>query len=99
MQVESGRLEKRVRLSVPVVISSLEEHPTVERTTTENVCSTGARLATQHAMALNQQLIICSVVGDQRRLARVVYCQRQPDGQFRVGVEFENTSSMDPENQ
>jgi hypothetical protein len=99
MQVESGRLEKRVRLSVPVVISSVDDPPTVERTTTENVCSMGARLVTEHAKGQNEQLMICSPVGDQGRLARVVYCQQQPDGLFKVGVKFETMSSKELTNQ
>lgn len=99
MRVESGRLEKRVELSVPVLISNSEGVSTIERTTTENVCSMGARLVTEHARELNAQLMICSPVGDERRLARVVYCQVLPDGRFGVGVEFETMSSNEGDRQ
>ena len=99
MQVESGRLEKRVRLSVPVVISSPKDPSAIERTTTENVCSMGARLVTEHARDLNEQLMICSLVRDERMLARVVYCHRLPNGRFGIGVEFESISSNDPNGQ
>ncbi len=90
MPMGIGRLEKRVRLAVPVEISNPEDPSATERTTTENVCSTGVRLVTRHARELNEQLMICSLVGDLRRLARVVYCQPLPNGRFGVGVEFEN---------
>jgi hypothetical protein len=90
MTVGFGRLEKRVRLSLPVEISNPEDPSATERTTTENVCSMGVRLVAEHARELNEQLMICSLVGDLRRLARVVYCQRLPNGRFGIGVEFES---------
>ena len=92
MAVRSGRLEKRVHLSLPVQISSLYDPSTSERTTTENVCSFGMRVLTQKARDLNERLMICSLVGDLRALACVVYCQRLPDGRFGVGIQFQGQS-------
>ncbi len=89
MPVRSGRLEKRIRLAVPVQISSLLDPAATERTTTENVCSLGMRILTQRARDLNERLMISSVMGDQRTLGRVVYCQRLPDGRFGVGLQFQ----------
>jgi hypothetical protein len=89
MPVRSGRLEKRIRLAVSVQISSLLDPAATERTTTENVCSLGVRILTQRARDLNERLMISSVMGDQRTLGRVVYCQRQPDGRFGVGLQFQ----------
>ena len=89
MPVRSGRLEKRIRLAVPVQISSLLDPAATERTTTENVCSLGIRILTQRARDLNERLMISSVMGDQRTLGRVVYCQRLPDGRFGVGLQFQ----------
>jgi hypothetical protein len=92
MAVRSGRLEKRIQLSLPVQISSVYDPTTAERTTTENVCSLGMRLLTQKARELNERLMISSMVGDLRALARVVYCQRLPDGRFGVGIQFQRQS-------
>ena len=89
MPVRYGRLEKRIRLAVPVQISSLLDPTATERTTTENVCSLGIRILTQRARDLNERLMISSVMGDQRTLGRVVYCQRLPDGRFGVGLQFQ----------
>ncbi len=89
MAVRSGRLEKRIHLSLPVQISSLYDPCQAERTTTENVCSLGMRLLTQKAKELNERLMISSLVGDLRALARVVYCQRLPDGRFGIGIQFQ----------
>lgn len=89
MLVRSGRLEKRIRLAVPVQISSLLDPAATERTTTENVCSIGIRIRTERARDLNERLMIGSLMGDLRTLARVVYCQRLPDGRFGVGLQFQ----------
>jgi len=92
MAVRSGRLEKRIQLSLPVQISNLSDPSMTERTTTENVCSLGMRLLTQKARERNERLMISSMVGDMRALARVVYCQRLPDGRFGVGIQFQEES-------
>lgn len=88
MSVRSGRLEKRIRLTVPVQISSLQDPSATERTTTENVCSMGVRVLTQGAKEQNERLMVSSLVADMRTLARVVYCQRLPEGRFGVGLQF-----------
>ena len=87
--MKSGRLEKRIQLAVPVEISDPLNPSTAERTTTENVCSLGIRVLTQRARGLNERLMINSLIGDLRTLARVVYCQRLPDGRYGVGLQFQ----------
>lgn len=89
MPERSGRLEKRIRLAVPVQISSLLDPATTVRTTTENVCSLGVRVLTERAVNVNERLMIRSLGGDLQTLARVVYCQRLPDGRFGVGLQFQ----------
>src|SRR5260370_37776156 len=90
MPARSGRLERRIRLSVPVEIANLLDAPTTEKTATENVCSLGIRILTQRARDLNERLMISSVVGELRTLAHVVYCQRLSDGRFGVGLRFQD---------
>jgi hypothetical protein len=89
MPVRLGRLEKRIRLGVPVQISSVLDPAATERTTTENVCLLGMRILTQRARELNERLWVRSLNGDLRTLAHVVYCQRLPDGRFGVGLQFQ----------
>ena len=88
MPIRSGRLEKRRRLEIPVQISRREDPSATERTTTENVCSLGARVLTRMARQLDERLMINSIAGNLRVLARVVYCERLPDGRFGVGLQF-----------
>jgi hypothetical protein len=89
MPVRSGRLEKRVRLAVPVQISSVLDAAVTERTTTENASSQGIRILTQRGMELKERLWVKSLDGDLRTLAHVVYCQRLPEGCFGVGLQFQ----------
>jgi len=89
MLVRSGRLEKRIRLAVPVQISSLLDPGATERTTTDNVCPLGMRILTQRARDLNEQLMISSLMGELRAFARVIYCQRLPDGRFGLGLQVQ----------
>jgi len=89
MPERSGRLEKRIRLEVPVQISSLRDSSATERATAENVCSLGVRILTQRAWELNQRLWVKLLDRDLRTLARVVYCQRLPDGRFGIGLQFQ----------
>lgn len=93
MALRSGRLEKRIQLSLPVQISNLYDPSRTERTTTENVCSLGMRVLTKKPRELDEQLMISSMVGDLRAPARVVYCHRLPDGRFGVGIQFQPQSN------
>jgi hypothetical protein len=98
MPVRSGRLEKRIRLAVPVEISSLRDPNANERISTENVCSLGIRVLSQRSRDLNERLMIRSLAGDLRTLARVVYCQRLLNGRFGVGLQFLGAAVNWPQN-
>jgi len=89
MPERSGRFEKRIRLVAAVEICSVQNPAATERTTTENFCSLGIRILTQRARELNERLWVRSLDEDLRTLARVVYCQRLPDGRFGVGLQFQ----------
>jgi hypothetical protein len=43
-EVSEGRIEKRIRLAVPLELFKLEDPANSERTITENVSSNGARV-------------------------------------------------------
>ena len=88
MPVRSGRLAKRIQQAIPVEISTLQHPPKTERSSTENVSSLGLRVVTQRPMEQNERLMIRSLVGDQRAVGRVVYCQHLSDGRFGVGMQF-----------
>lgn len=69
-------------------VSSPRDPSATERITTENVCSLGVRVLTRRAKEQNERLMVSSLAGDMRTLARVVYCERLPGGSFGIGLEF-----------
>lgn len=92
MPQRSGRLEKRVKVEIPAQISSSIDPAEMEPAATENVCSLGVRILTQRARDMNERLWIRLLEGNLRTLARVVYCQRLPDGRYGVGLQFQGKS-------
>ncbi len=92
MSPTEGRIEKRIRLSIPLEFSKLRDPNGTERTVTENVCSIGARVLTRWAMEPNERLMVRFLELNLRTQARVVYCQRLPDGRFGLGLQFEGIS-------
>jgi hypothetical protein len=85
-------------MAVPLQISSVQDPAEMERTTTENVCSTGARVLSQSARERGEQLLIRSLVDGLRTIARVIYCQRLPDGRFGIGLHFQGSALAWPNN-
>lgn len=96
MRLRSGRLEKRIQLAIPVQVSSLAGAVATERTTTENVCSSGIRILTARPRNLNEQVIVTSAAGGLKAWGSVVYCQKLPDGRFGIGLHFERFSGEWP---
>lgn len=83
-----GRIEKRIPLAIPVEISKLWDPAGGERTTTENVCSSGVLVLTAKALEPKEQLMVRFLESDLQVNARVVYRQRMPDGRNGVGLQF-----------
>jgi hypothetical protein len=93
MAIQTGRVEKRIRLEVPLQISRLETSgfPDVpEKTTTGNVSPHGVRVLTKRALPLQERLLVTSPISSEEPIrARVVYCQPLAEGVFGVGLQFE----------
>lgn len=89
MAPRTGRIEKRIRLAVPLQISSLLDPTNLERTVTENVCSVGVRVLAHEARGLNERVFVSTPTSTLRTSARVVYCQRLSGGRFAMGLEFQ----------
>jgi hypothetical protein len=91
-----GRMEKRIRLAVPLKLSGLQDSINAENTRSENICSNGVRIVSQRARMLDEQLLVTSPVGQLRMKARVVYCQTLGDGRFALGLHFERLAGNFP---
>jgi len=92
MSSTEGRIEKRLRLSIPLELSKLQDPNGADRTITENVCSVGARVLTRRAVEPNERLMVRFLELNLCTEARVVYCQRLPDGRFCAGLQFQGMS-------
>ena len=88
MAVRSGRLEKRIQRKIAVEISALQHPPSTECVSTENVSPLGVRVVMQRPLEQHQRFMIRSLAGEQKTIARVVYCERLKDGRFAVGMQF-----------
>jgi len=75
-------------MEVGVQISGHVQLPGTEATFTENVSPRGARVLTTRPWKINDRLMLATLTGSFRALARVTYCQLVPKGTFAVGLEF-----------
>jgi hypothetical protein len=89
MTSTEGRIEKRLRLSVPLELSKLQDPSGADRTVTENVCSVGARVLSRRAVEPNERMVVRFLEVNLRTEARVVYCERLSDGRFCLGLQFQ----------
>ena len=86
------RRDTRIPMEVEVRIFGHEKLPGTESTFTENVSARGARVLTTRRWNTNEQLIITTVAGSFRSVARVAYCQPVPRAGYAVGLEFTQPS-------
>jgi len=84
----ASRRERRIPMEVGVHISGHITMPGTETTFTENVSSRGARVLSVRRWARNDRVMIATVTGSFRSVARVAYCQLIPETGFAVGLEF-----------
>lgn len=82
------RRETRVPMEVGVQISRHDALPVAETTFTENVSAGGARVFSSRRWKINERLIIATLTGSFRSIARVAYCQNVQENGFAVGLEF-----------
>jgi hypothetical protein len=85
---KAPRMEKRIPMAVAVRISGNERVPDIETVFTENVSERGARIMTSRRWRPDDSVLIVSLPGDFHARARVAYCERAPDANFAIGLEF-----------
>jgi hypothetical protein len=87
-----GRAERRIRLSVPLEVSTLQCPNDAETTVTENISCIGARVLSWRPLEHDERLMIRFLELNLRTQARVAYCERLRHGQFGVGLQFQGLS-------
>lgn len=83
-----ARRETRIPMEVGVLISGQSAPRDAETTFTENVSSRGARVWSAQRWKTNERLILTTLPGSFRSMARVAYCHAAPETGFAVGLEF-----------
>lgn len=82
-----GRTERRLPLTISVLLLGKEGHQVPEQVTTENVSRYGARILSKQRWQSGQSLQVAPFADEFRDDACVIYCQ--PDiKKFHVGLEF-----------
>jgi PilZ domain-containing protein len=86
----TGREEKRVPVTTEVKLvrpvgANAERQ---ERAVVENISALGARVYARIPWQLGEKVEVTPAVGGAPLRAEVVYCQKQSDGKFAVGLKF-----------
>jgi len=86
MKPETGRVEKRFAIAVPVRIKSLDRPWLAEAAMTENVSLFGARILVKDIWGKDERVVVESPGGADSCQSRVVYCQALKTGGTAIGV-------------
>jgi hypothetical protein len=89
---QSGRLHRRIRLTLPVKLLDPSEPRTSQNAVTENVSPSGARVVLEAPKQPDTLLLLKAFTRRFRVSARVVYCQPLAGGKFGVGLELQGHS-------
>jgi PilZ domain len=87
--MQSGRLHRRIQLTVPVKLLNAGKPPVSEDGVTENVSPRGARVVVNTPIEPDALLLLRSPTPGFRTSVRVVYCERLSGGQFGLGLQLE----------
>lgn len=88
MKSNVERAEKRVPMAIAVQLSGHGNVQGTESTFTENVSANGARVYSVRPWRKNDRLVLSSLPGGFRSLARVAYCQSLQGQGFALGLQF-----------
>lgn len=86
----TGREEKRlpVKMEVDLVPAEGAKEERRERAVVENISGLGARVFATIPWHLGEMVEVTPAVGGTPLKAEVVYCQKQANGRFVVGLKF-----------
>ena len=91
MEVQSGRVEKRLPMAVPIWLTSSKNPGPFEKAVTENVSSVGARIIVGGRQQPGEQIVLLCSTGCIAQ-GEVVYAQPVPGESkyFALGVRLPN---------
>ena len=82
------RTEERNPKTEPVLLTGVDQSWITEHTSTRDVSSRGARVATERVWLPGSLLLLKSLRSDFRARARVVYWRSFSSSRFAIGLEF-----------
>lgn len=85
----SGRVERRMALSIIACLETPDARATPETVTLENISEHGARVISGRQWNPGDRVVVSDLFGDFHGTAEVVYSQRTHDGLFAVGLKFD----------
>jgi len=96
MRRPASRTEERAAITVPVCLIPPDDSPLSEVAHTENVSSRGARVIATSLWPTGKSALVRSTQGQFEWIARIVYCERLPDGKFAVGLQRFDSGTVCP---
>jgi len=90
--IQSGRLHRRMRLTLPVGLLSPGEPELTQDAVTENVSPWGARVVVNVPTKPDALLLLKSPTHSFQTSVRVVYCEPLSGGQFGAGLQLQGPS-------
>ena len=88
----STRAEKRIPMAVAVRISGHSAQPGEETTFTEDVSFRGAKVFSTRRWKSGERLLLATLSGGFRSVARVAWCRPDRNAGFAVGLQLAETS-------
>ena len=82
------RMEERNPVTEAVLLTGVDQSWVTENTTTQNISSHGARVATERFWQPGSELLLKSLRRDFQARARVVYWRSFSSSRFAIGLEF-----------
>jgi len=83
-------MEKRLPIAIVVRLAHALDPPKngVEMTYTDNVSAHGARVVSNRAWQMGDVARVTSLKDDSTLFGKVVYCQKQGDNRYCIGLSF-----------
>jgi hypothetical protein len=88
MPKEVRRIEERNPITEAVLLTGVDQSWVTEYTSTQNISSGGARVATERFWQPGSRLLLKSLRSDFQASARVVYWRSFSSSRFAIGLEF-----------
>lgn len=92
----TGREEKRLPVTMEVKLVPVEgaKEERQDRAVVENISALGARVYARAPWQLGDQVEVTPAVGETPLRAEVVYCQKQGNDKFVVGLKFRRSPML-----